>query len=598
MSEILHNFHFLRPYMLSMLLLLVPVYYWGNKRVTKNSAWLKVCDEHLFNFLKVKNQEKSIKNINKLMFLIIFFVSVAVAGPAWKKQNAAALISDNPVMIVLSMSSDMQKTDVSPSRMERAKFIIKDLMDEIQDSQTGLMVYSREPFTVLPLSDDSALVENLLPAIDFDIMPENGDRLDRAVDMAVNRLKDAGYTEGNIVVLASDVGEHFDMALESAKKASADKFTVNTVNIGNGGSDKLKLVAENGRGLYSEYNQDLNKLLSLLNRKAGENIKESENEQSVWPDYGYYFLFLPIFLALFLFRRGLFVGALIVFFVSDAYAGWFLNDNQEAKRYFDAADYENAAKIFKDEQWRGAAEYKKGDYEAALREFEKKNDVESLYNQGNALAKSGKTDEAIKKYEEVLKLEPNHEDGKFNLEYLKKQQSQSEQQQSQSEQQQSQSEQQQSQSEQQQSQSKQQQSQSEQQQSQSEQQQSQSEQQQSQSEQQQSQSEQQQSQSEQQQSQSEQQQSQSERQQSQSNATGDKTDKEHNSDNSMMQNSENSEKEETQNSEAVAGGSDVNSQEKEKIRAKMQKFREIPEDKGGLLRAFIRKEYENNRYKD
>ena len=535
MSEILHNFHFLRPYMLSMLLLLVPVYYWGNKRVTKNSAWLKVCDEHLFNFLKVKNQEKSIKNINKLMFLIIFFVSVAVAGPAWKKQNAAALISDNPVMIVLSMSSDMQKTDVSPSRMERAKFIIKDLMDEIQDSQTGLMVYSREPFTVLPLSDDSALVENLLPAIDFDIMPENGDRLDRAVDMAVNRLKDAGYTEGNIVVLASDVGEHFDMALESAKKASADKFTVNTVNIGNGGSDKLKLVAENGRGLYSEYNQDLNKLLSLLNRKAGENIKESENEQSVWPDYGYYFLFLPIFLALFLFRRGLFVGALIVFFVSDAYAGWFLNDNQEAKRYFDAADYENAAKIFKDEQWRGAAEYKKGDYEAALREFEKKNDVESLYNQGNALAKSGKTDEAIKKYEEVLKLEPNHEDGKFNLEYLKKQQSQSEQQQSQSEQQQS---------------------------------------------------------------QSEQQQSQSERQQSQSNATGDKTDKEHNSDNSMMQNSENSEKEETQNSEAVAGGSDVNSQEKEKIRAKMQKFREIPEDKGGLLRAFIRKEYENNRYKD
>jgi len=38
--------------------------------------------------------------------------------------------------------------------------------------------------------------------------------------------------------------------------------------------------------------------------------------------------------------------------------------------------------------------------------------------------------------------------------------------------------------------------------------------------------------------------------------------------------------------------------EKEKIRARLQKFREVPEDKGGLLRALIKKEYQLNRYNE
>jgi hypothetical protein len=45
-------------------------------------------------------------------------------------------------------------------------------------------------------------------------------------------------------------------------------------------------------------------------------------------------------------------------------------------------------------------------------------------------------------------------------------------------------------------------------------------------------------------------------------------------------------------------GKNESQEEKEKYRARMQRFREIPEDKGGLLRAFIKKEYNRRRYKD
>jgi hypothetical protein len=56
----------------------------------------------------------------------------------------------------------------------------------------------------------------------------------------------------------------------------------------------------------------------------------------------------------------------------------------------------------------------------------------------------------------------------------------------------------------------------------------------------------------------------------------------------------------TQEAQAMQGsvGKEEAPEEKEKYRARMQRFREIPEDKGGLLRAFILKEYRSNRYKD
>ena len=73
------------------------------------------------------------------------------------------------------------------------------------------------------------------------------------------------------------------------------------------------------------------------------------------------------------------------------------------------------------------AEFCQGNFAAALQNFAQEQTPTALYNQGNALAKSGKLEEAIKKYEEVLKLEPNHEDAKFNLEYLKQQQQQNQQ---------------------------------------------------------------------------------------------------------------------------------------------------------------------------
>ena len=99
--------------------------------------------------------------------------------------------------------------------------------------------------------------------------------------------------------------------------------------------------------------------------------------------------------------------------------------DQQASKAFDKKEYEKAAELFKNEQWQGASRYKKGDFDAATIQFSKQDDIESLYNKGNSLAKAQQFQQALESYAQVLEKSPSHEDTLFNkkiVEELLKQQ--------------------------------------------------------------------------------------------------------------------------------------------------------------------------------
>lgn len=583
MTDFINNFHFLRPWFLLFLLLpLFLLFKHKSQDITTDSPWSKVCDKNLLDFLLVKKHNDTKKISPLLKILILLILPLSLAGPCWQKTENPALSVNNPLIIALNMSSGMWSKDVSPSRAARAKFLIKDILNGVNSTETGMEVYSREPFMISPISEDKSLIDNLLPAITYDIMPVNGDRLDRAIDLAVERLSGAHYKDGNIIVLTYDIGERFDLALESAAKAADSGYKVNVIDINSQQNSKLKMLADKGRGIYVGYNQNLEPLFATINNVGLNKFRQSENIQTVWQDNGWYLLFLPAVLLLYFFRRGIIIPSIIMILIAaDADAGWFLNNNQEAMKAFEQGNYAEAAQKFENQQWKASAAYKGGDYAKSAQLFALLNDIENLYNYGNALAKSGKIKEAIEKYEQVLKQNPNHEDAKFNLEYLKKQQQQKQQQQNNKQNQQDKQN------------KKQQSAQNNQNSEQENSENSQSQQsEQSETEQQNAQN------SENQNNENSEQSANTEQQNSDSENNKNKNDDKNTAEQpSQVENQpENGDKE--QKVQAINSGDKESDENEQKIRARQQKFREIKEDKGGLLRAFIRKEYNRKRYKE
>ncbi len=570
MSEFLNNFHFLRPWWL--LLLLIPIigFIRSFRGHSLQSSWQKIVDARLLDFLLVRGSSSERKFLSIIAFIGFVSAIVALSGPSWNKTEIPSLEKQNPTMIILNLSSDMKGTDISPNRLERAKYKIKDLLLLLKGSQVGLEVYSGEPFVISPFTDDTDILANLLPAIDYNIMPLNGDRLDRAINMAVERFKAAQYQQGEIVVFAPDVGQKFEQALEAARKSKATGYNVNIIGVTANISDKLAMVADAGGGRYASLqsnDDDISALVQIILNKRIP-LEEGKNKHAIWLDYGWYLLAIPLLCCLYFFRRGILVILVFCLVSSQSYAGFFLNNDQEGLLAFNKQKYKDAAKTFENSEWKAASYYRLGDYEAAYKEYAKKNDETALYNQGNALAKSGKIDEAIAKYEEVLKQNPNHEDAKFNLEYLKKQKEQQQnQQQSQQDQQ-----------------NKNQQGQEK------------------------KQDQEQQSQSQSNQQNDEQQQKENDQKQENGASDAASAEQEEKDTQEEQQNEANQQSpqeldtsNEQQQGEQKGGAiqqQGTNDEQKydEKVQARTQQLREIPEDAGGLLRAFIAQEYQRNRY--
>ncbi len=448
------EFHFIRPtWLLAILPYLVIVVLMLRNKLSRGN-WSAVCDAELLPYLL---QEKAVHNSRWLLTtgaIAAFLVIVALAGPSWQRVPSPVFRNDSALVVALNLSHSMDAEDIKPSRLIRARYKIADILKRRKDGQTALLVYSGAAFTVTPLTDDTETINSQLTALTTDIMPSEGNDTELVLKKAVDLFKQAGLQKGQILLITDSVdADKTKPAVTALENYSLSILGVGTaegapIALAQGGflkdehgsivipklnaSDLAKL-AQQGHGIYqsiSTDDSDILALLSALEQPVQQQGKENKNLLlDQWEDKGPWLLLLVLPLAALNFRKGLLTIAfmLLLPLPKNSYAmEWkdlWQNKDQQAEQAYKNNQFEQAASLFENSNWKAAANYKAGAYDKALENLAPKPDEKNanvLYNQGNALAKSGQLEQALKAYEKALALNPADSDAKYNKELVEK----------------------------------------------------------------------------------------------------------------------------------------------------------------------------------
>ena len=446
----LHDFHFLRPWWLLALpvglLLLV-----GLKRQEPGkSQWHKVCDRHLLEHLLVGKAKTGQKRIYSGLLILLALATLALAGPAWERLPQPLFRAAGGRVIVLDLSLSMLAPDIAPSRLSRARFKAVDLIKAGVGIEQGLVVFAGDGFIVTPLTDDRATLLNLLPGLDTKTVPVQGSRADRGLEKAGELLKRAAINQGQIILLADDadqltiaaarklkeVGHRVDVIAVGTKNGAPISLTDGSYLKNNKGRivvpvpafANLREVAESGGGSYFDIGDQENSFQSLHKPSAlfPKTKSQSELTGDQWLDSGPWLLIPLVLLAAICFRKGWLLILLITLFVNPETASalsWqdlWQRPTQQAAKAFAKEDFNEAAQLTKDPDWRAAAQYRAGNFKEAAAALKPLTSSQAHYNRGNALAHSGELEKAIAAYNQALQAEPTMEDARFNRELVEK----------------------------------------------------------------------------------------------------------------------------------------------------------------------------------
>lgn len=198
-----------------------------------------------------------------LLALGIFAVFVALARPQWGYHWAESKTRGIDIIFAIDTSKSMLAEDVKPSRLERAKLSVLDLLDALDGDRIGIVAFSGQAFLQCPLTLDYDAFRLSLEALDTNVIQRGGTNIAAAISEA-----DAAFEKTanhKIVVLISDGEELESSAVERAKQAAKDGVVIYTLGVGgakgepipvrDAGGRLVQLRDENGKIVASKLNE-------------------------------------------------------------------------------------------------------------------------------------------------------------------------------------------------------------------------------------------------------------------------------------------------------------------------------------------------------
>lgn len=325
------GFHFIRPAWLWALIPLLFLLLYLQKKKHQHNAWHAVCDSHLLPHLLLENKYKLRLTPLVLLTLAWALTTFALAGPTWSRISQPVFRSLDAQVIAVELSPSLYATDLTPNRLTRAKFKIKDILKNNHEGQIGMVAFTSEAYVVSPLTQDAETISAMVPELKPEIMPVQGNNISEGLRKAADLLKQAGISRGHIILMTDQPVKPMDFVL--ATQLNQQGITTSILGLGTKRGapilttqgylknkrgnivvarlpyKKLQQLAARGGGRYMTFTNDNSDIQAVTqHQKYNAKIKTQKTQQITnrWRDQGHWFVLFLLPLAAFAFRRGWF----------------------------------------------------------------------------------------------------------------------------------------------------------------------------------------------------------------------------------------------------------------------------------------------------
>lgn len=244
----------------------------------------------LIRFGYVRNRKRKLKRLGDPTLVEDLMQGVSKYRPAvkfWLLQAALALLifmlarpqwgeSDNTVrkqgietMICMDVSNSMYATDVVPSRLEKAKMMVENMVDKFNDDKVGLIVYAGDAFVQLPITNDYVSAKMFMQTISPSMIQSQGTDVATAINMAMDCFTPDDKAD-KAIILVTDGENHEGGAIEAAKMAREKGVRVFVLGVGSDKGSPIQMP--NGRYLTDNTGETV---ITRLNQKMCKDIAEA-----------------------------------------------------------------------------------------------------------------------------------------------------------------------------------------------------------------------------------------------------------------------------------------------------------------------------------
>ena len=209
--------------------------------------------------------EKTISR--KIIILGIIFILLASVGPQIGMKLTELTRKGVDIFILMDTSTSMNAVDVKPSRMEKAKYELGRLLNNLEGDRVGLIAFAGSSHLHCPLTEDYSASRLFLNMMDTDLITTQGTDLAAAIQLALDHVEN-NDEKFKVFVLVSDGEDHQGEAILLAESARELGIIIHTLGVGTSAGGPIPIYDDDGNRVEFKKNRSGQVVTSTLNEST------------------------------------------------------------------------------------------------------------------------------------------------------------------------------------------------------------------------------------------------------------------------------------------------------------------------------------------